>query len=73
MAQSAKGITGAFPHFCGPKTKNMKQVKRTHRILAVIMGIAIVVTLVVQILKDGQVISEGRAVKQQQQTNNTRR
>jgi heme A synthase len=32
----------------------MKLVTRTHRVLAVVMGLAVLVTLVVQILKDGR-------------------
>ena len=46
----------------------MKLVKRSHRILAVLMGIAIMVTLMVQILRDGRVAMASRAKQEQQQT-----
>lgn len=34
----------------------MKLVTRTHRVLAVIMGLAVLATLVVQIVRDGRQI-----------------
>jgi hypothetical protein len=34
------------------KPKNMKLVKRTHRLIAVAMGVAVLVTVVLQILHD---------------------
>lgn len=38
------------------KKQVMKLVKRSHRVLAVIMGIAVLATLVAQIIRDGRTI-----------------
>jgi hypothetical protein len=68
MEESANLRSARLPHFCRPKDKNskMKHVRNTHRILAVLMGIAIVAILVVQIVRDGRALSEARAKQEQQ-------
>jgi hypothetical protein len=59
LVETAKFLMWLSRYFCRSKLKknqDMKLATRRHRVLAIIFGIALLITLVLQILQDGRVL-----------------